>query len=361
MTTRRNFLAGLGALSGMSCSLCGMRRASAQAGHVRREVSVGGQRVRTIDIHCHCVVPEVADIVKGTPMERRHAATVRSKANNPPIEARIAAMDEQGIDVEAMSINAWWYNANRDMARRICDVQNEKLAGMCKQAPDRLVAFASVALQFPELAAEQLETGMKQMGLKGAAVGGTVEGLELSNPKFDPFWKKAEELQAFIFMHPQESAEATGVAARVKGYGSLANVIGNPLETTICISHLIFDGTLDKFPNLKIAFAHAGGFLPSYSQRMDYGCREANGCKDPPPKKKPSEYLRQIYVDSMVFSSNGLRHLVAECGASQIMIGTDYNFGWVTDPIGHILNTSGISDAEKVAMLGGNAAKLLKL
>ncbi len=358
MNTRRNFLAGFGAAT---CMACGARRATAQAGRTRREVSVGGQRVRTVDIHCHCVVAEVADIVKGTPMEPRHAATVRSKANNPPIEQRVAAMDAQGIDVEAMSINAWWYNANRDMARRICDIQNEKLMGMCKQAPDRLVAFASVALQFPELAAEQLETGMKQMGLKGAAVGGTVEGLELSNPKFDPFWKKAEELQALIFMHPQESAEATGVAQRVKGPGSLANVIGNPLETTICLSHLIFDGTLDKFPNLKISFAHAGGFLPSYSQRMDYGCREANGCKDPRPKKKPSEYLRQIFVDSMVFSSEGLRHLVAECGASQIMIGTDYNFGWTERAVDHILETPGLTDADKTAMLGGNAQKLLRL
>ncbi len=357
MNTRRNFLAGLGAVS---CLACGVRRASAQA-PARRQISVGGTRVRAIDIHCHCVVPEVADIVKGTPMEPRHAATVRSTANNPTIAARIAAMDQMGIDVEAMSINPWWYNASRDMARRLCDAQNEKLMGMCKQAPDRLTAFAAVSLQFPELAAEQLETGMKQMGLKGAAVGGSVEGQELSHPKFEPFWKKAEELQAFIFMHPQESAEATGVAARVKGYGSLANVIGNPLETTICLSHLIFDGTLDKFPNLKIAFAHAGGYLPSYSQRMDYGCREINGCKDPKPKKKPSEYLKQIFVDSMVFSGNGLRHLVAECGSSQIMVGTDYNFGWVTDPIGHILDTQGLSDADKIAMLGGNAAKLMKL
>jgi aminocarboxymuconate-semialdehyde decarboxylase len=260
-----------------------------------------------------------------------------------------------------MSINAWWYGANRDMARRICDVQNEKLMAMCKQAPDRLVAFGSVALQFPELAAEQLETGMKQMGLKGAAIGGSVEGQEISNAKFDPFWKKAEELQALIFMHPQDSADATGVAARVKGNGGLANVIGNPLETTICLSHMIFEGVFDRFPNLKICFAHGGGYLPSYAQRMDFGCRPGSGCTDGKPKKKPSEYLRQIYVDSMVFSSNGLRHLMAECGASQIMVGTDYNFGWVTDPVGHILNTPGVSDADKVAMLGGNAGKLLKL
>jgi aminocarboxymuconate-semialdehyde decarboxylase len=260
-----------------------------------------------------------------------------------------------------MSINPYWYGASRELARRIIDVQNAGLAAMCKEAPENLRAFASVALQFPDLAAEQLEHAVKNLGLCGAAIGGSVNNEEISDPKYDPFWKKAEELQALVFIHPQSEGAPTTIRDRVKGPGALSNVIGNPLETTFALSHLIFDGTLDKFPNLKISFAHAGGFLPSYSQRMDYGCRPANGCNDPPPKKKPSEYLRQIYVDSMVFSNEGLRHLVAECGASQIMIGTDYNFGWVTDPVGHILQAPTLSDAEKVAILGGNAQKLLRL
>src|SRR3984957_2976202 len=137
--------------------------------------------------------------------------------------------------------------------------------------------------------------------MRGAAIGGSVEGQELSSPKFDPFWAKAEELQAFIFMHPQDSAVATGVASRVQGNGFLENVIGNPLETTIFLSHLIFEGTLDRFPNLKVCAAHGGGYLPSYSARSDYGCvRIAEGCKS--LKKHPTEYLRQLYFDSMVFT-----------------------------------------------------------
>ena len=197
---------------------------------------------------------------------------------------------------------------------------------------------------------------------RGAAIGGNVNGEELSNPKFDPFWKKAEELQALLFMHPQDSDVATGIAPRVKGYGALGNVIGNPLETTICLSRLIMDGTLDKFPNLKIAFAHGGGYLPSYAARMDHGCTVSpDSCKGQGPKKKPSEYLRQIYVDSLIFTGEGLRHLVAECGASQIMIGTDYGFPWVKDPVGHVMTTPGLSNADKVAILGGTAAKLLRL
>jgi aminocarboxymuconate-semialdehyde decarboxylase len=359
MTDRRNFLRTMGA--GAFCLACGMRRPFAQSAS-RRQVSVGGKRIKTIDIHCHCVVPEIADLLKGTRLEARALGTIKSPTNNPPMEQRLAAMDAQGIDVEAMSINAFWYSADRDLARRLIDLQNEKLAQMCKAAPDRFVGFAAVALQFPELAAEQLEQGIKQHGLRGAAIGCTVEGKELSDPMFDPFWAKAEELQALVFMHPQNSDEVTGIAKRVQGFnGALPNVIGNPLETTIALSHMIFEGTFDRFPRLRVAAAHGGGYLPSYVDRSDNGCETLKQCKGPYPKKKPSEYFKQIYVDSLVFSPEALRHLVAVTGASQIMIGTDYGFPWVKNPVDHVLSTLGLSDDDKVAILGGTAAKLLKI
>jgi len=196
---------------------------------------------------------------------------------------------------------------------------------MCAAHPDRFVGYASVALQFPDLAAKQLEDGMK-LGLRGAAIGGSVEGEEISLPKYDPFWAKAEELQAPIFMHPQSSADATGITKRVKGNGNLANVIGNPLETTIFLSHMIFDGTLERFPHLRLLAAHGGGYLPSYPDRMDHGCFQPNACQGAKLNKKPTEYLKQVYVDSLVFTPEALRHLVAVMGADHIMIGTDYPF-----------------------------------
>jgi aminocarboxymuconate-semialdehyde decarboxylase len=212
-------------------------------------------------------------------------------------------------------------------------------------------------LQFPELAAEQLEAGVKKYNLRGAAIGGHINNDELSAPKFDPFWRKAEELGCLIFMHPQGIPELT---QRLKGKGGLTNIIGNPLETTIALSHLIFDGTLDRFPGLKICGAHGGGYLPSYAARSDYGCvRFAGDCAQ--LKKKPTEYLRQLYFDSMVFTPEGLRHLIAECGVSQIMIGTDYPFPWSTTTVDHVLTTPGLSDADKRAILGENAARLLKI
>ncbi|HXE29811.1 MAG TPA: amidohydrolase family protein [Stellaceae bacterium] len=365
---RRQFFVGAAA-AGASLAY-GARRPWAQSargaqpakGGQRRKVTVGGKRVRTVDVHCHTAIPDVAPIVKGTSLERRAQRQLTVPGNNPTLENRIATMDAQGIDVEAISVNEWWYPADRDLARKICEVQNEKLMALCKQEPERLVAFATVPLQFPDLAAEMLEVAMKQQGLRGAGIGGNVAGVELSDPKFDPFWAKAEELDALLFMHPQDSEQATGIAKRVEGYGALGNVIGNPLETTIALSHLIMDGTLDKFPKLRICGAHAGGYLPSYAGRLDHGCSvQPASCKGPGPKKRPSDYLKQLYVDTMVFTPEGLRHLAVEIGPRHIMIGTDYGFPWVTDPVGHVLATPGLSDADKVAILGGTAAKLLRL
>jgi aminocarboxymuconate-semialdehyde decarboxylase len=332
-------------------------------GGKRREVRVGGKRVKTVDAHCHVGIPEVAELLKGTPLERAAGggAGAGGPENNMLGPNRVALMDQEGIDVEAVSINAFWYGADRDLATKLIDFQNQKLAAMCAKQPDRFVGFTSVALQFPDLAAEQLETGIKKYGLRGGAIGGSVNGEELSLPKYDPFWAKAQELDALLFMHPQDSANATGIAKRVGGNGALGNVIGNPLETTIFLSHLIMEGVFDRFPNLKIMAAHGGGYLPSYVDRLDHGCLTFPPQCKLQLKKKPSEYFHQIYVDSLVFSPEALRHLIAVCGVSQIGIGTDYPFPWTTTPVDHILETPGLKDAERAAMLGDNMCKLLNI
>jgi aminocarboxymuconate-semialdehyde decarboxylase len=279
------------------------------------------------------------------------------------VAVRLRAMDEQGIDVEALSINPNWYKAERDLARQVVKIQNEKLAEACAANPERFVAFATVALQFPDLAAEQLEEGVKKYGLRGAGIGGSVNGEEISDPKFNPFWAKAEQLGVVVFIHPQPTGAPNDLKHRLKGNGYLDNVIGNPLETTIALSHLIFDGTLDRFPGLKICAAHAGGFLPSYAGRFDHGCPTrpdlCPGGTHGTIKKKPSEYLRQLYYDTMVFRPEGVRHLVEEVGASQLVVGTDFPYPWTKTAADLILQTPGLSDADKTAILGGTAAKLL--
>ncbi|OAI42479.1 hypothetical protein AYO38_03095 [bacterium SCGC AG-212-C10] len=315
----------------------------------RREVVVAGKRVRVIDMHAHCSVPE-AEVLMG-PEGRFPALPLGS------YELRLADMDRQGIDVAALSINPYWYKADRDLASEVIRIQNEKLGEFCASHSERFAGLASVALQHPDLAAEQLETAMKQHDLRGALIGGSVEGEELADPKFHPFWAKAEELGAVVFIHPQGTAE---LESRLRGNGMLENVIGNPLETTIALSHLIFEGTLDRFPALKILGAHGGGYLPSYAARSDAGGTTFPS-RTTPVAKKPTEYLKQLYFDSLVFTPEALRHLVAETGVSQIVLGTDYPYPWTTTAVDHILATPELSDDGRIAILGGTAAKLLRL
>ncbi len=350
MTTRRQFLGGAAATGAVfcSCHLLDQRIAHAQPAP-RRQVVVNGRRVRTVDIHAHVAFAETNAMLGEKP--------------NPPTQTtmadRLKAMDEQGIDVEALSINAFWYKADRDLADKLISTQNQKLAELCAAQPDRFVAFASVALQHPDMAARQLDHAVKQLGLRGAAIGGSVEGEELANPKFHPFWAKAEELGCLVFIHPQANPD---FRKRLVGNGGLINVIGNPLETTIALSHLIFEGTLDRFPGLKICAAHGGGYLPSYSARSDAGCVTfPDRCAAVPIKLKPTEYLKTLYYNSIMFTPEALRYLAQQVGASQIVMGTDFPFPWTKVAVDHILNTSGLSDDDKRGMLGETAAKLLKL
>jgi aminocarboxymuconate-semialdehyde decarboxylase len=216
-----------------------------------------------------------------------------------------------------------------------------------------------LALQHPSLAVEQMEEGIKNLGMRGFAIGGSVNGDDLSAPKFHPFWAKAEELQTLIFIHPQ-SAGAPIDERRLRGNGFLDNVVGHPLETTLALTHLIEDGTLDLFPGLKICAAHGGGYLPSYPGRSDQ-CQIAfpNLCK--PLKKPPTEYLRQLYYNSVLFTPEDMRHLIAVVGASQVVLGTDYPTLWNRTPVDRILAVPGLKDEERVSIFGSTAEKLLKL
>src|SRR5437588_354298 len=230
-----------GALAGLAFVGCSLSNASGTPGTGasspragqgrRREVVVNGKRVKTVDIHAHTIVPEAAAVI------------------NHPLEApgllwsnlsdRIQEMDAEGIDIEALSINPFWYRADRDAAAELIRIQNEKLAEFCAATPDRFVAFATVALQHPQLAVEQLEYAIERLGLRGPSIRRRVAGQEVAGPKFQPASAKAEELGILIFMHPLGTRELEP-SGRLNGSGLLTNTIGNPLETTIALSHLIF-------------------------------------------------------------------------------------------------------------------------
>ena len=367
MQNRRDFLKTIaGTTSGMLLTGRALADSALQGGATeaaapvkRREVFVGGKRAKVVDMHAHCVIPEVWEVVKDTSL----AANAGGRARGPNIMGpdRVRAIDQLGVDVQVLSINGFWFYsaADREFAAKIVKLHDEKLAEWCSAHSDRYVALSSVALQFPDLAAEQLEYAVNKLGARGAAIGGHVVGEDVSLPKYDPFWAKAQDLGVVVFMHPQ-SAENVIKQDALKGRGDLGNIIGNPLETTVFLTRMMFNGTLDRFPNLKICAAHGGGYLPSYLGRTEVAC-EVRPNADCANKRQPSEYLKtQILVDTIVISEEGLRHLAAEVGTSQVVFGTDMPFNWHSN-VDLVLNASFLSDAEKEAVLGGTLVKLLRL
>jgi aminocarboxymuconate-semialdehyde decarboxylase len=359
MRNRREFMKGLAGVAAGAFVAGRVPEAEAQAQQgagpvTRREVRVGNKRVKVIDVHAHAAVPEVADVIKGTPLERYARGGGRALGAD-----RIQELDKRGIDVQALDINTfWWYAADRELAAKIVQVHDEGLSKWCAANSDRFVAFTSPALQFPDLAAQQIEHAVKDLGMRGVAIGGHVAGEPLSMPKYDPVWAKVQELGVLVFMHPN-GAENVAKPDAFAGAGDLGNILGNPLETALFLSHLIYDGTFDKFPGLKICGAHAAGYFPSYLGRFDVACdvRQNAKCVN---KKHPREYLHdQILADSMVFSPEGVRHLVTEMGPSQVVYGTDIPLVW-PDTVDSILQAE-IPDSQKEAILGGNLAKLLKI
>jgi aminocarboxymuconate-semialdehyde decarboxylase len=365
MPTRRQFFGTASSLfGGLAFCSCGMlehaRAQGATGASTRRApLIINGQAIKVIDTHSHCLFHESLALMGGN-----EAAlippTKGAQEHFIVVEERLRSMAAQGVDMEVLSINPFWYRQERDVAGEICRINNENLASLCKAHPDRFAAFASVPMQFPDLAVQHLENAVGALGLRGAAIGASVSGESFSDPKFYPVLAKAQELGAVLFIHPQSTPE---LAKRFKGNGWLSNVIGNPLDTTLALQHLIFEGTLDRFPDLKILAAHGGGYLGSYAPRSDHGCFVSPQNCDPSItlKKKPTEYLNQLHFDALVFTAEALRHLVAQVGASQIVVGTDHPIPWEEHPVDHIMGTPSLSDADRIAILQNNATKLLRI
>ncbi len=350
MYNRRTFLKSLAYSSAGGMAL----KSPFSFAQARREIHIGGRRSRVVDMHAHCEIKAVEQVVKGTPLE----LTVRGARIMGP--HRIELMDELGTDIQVLHIgNYWWYEADVNLARQINQVMDEGVAQWCDDHAERFVGLSAVSLQHPELAAEQLEHAVKNLGLRGASVGGHVNGEVPSSSKYDPFWAMVDKLQVPVFVHPQRSEYFVDPES-FDGRGDLANIIGNPLETTMFLSRLIFDGTFDRHPGMKVVAAHGGGFLPSYSGRSAVVC-DTRPNADCANTKNPRDYLKdQILVDSMVFTDEGLRHLVAEMGASQVVYGTDTPYGW-PDTLDLILDSPHLSNSEKQAIIGGNLLKLLRI
>jgi aminocarboxymuconate-semialdehyde decarboxylase len=324
----------------------------------------------TVDVHCHVLVPEAEALVRGRPeyvaQQTRDAACMGapSVAVNGAMfqtilpklvdaEVRLGDMDAMGVDVQVISPSPTQYHywADHDLARRLCAAQNDAVEALCVAHPQRFCALGAVALQHPLLAAAQLEK-LSKRGFKGVQISTLVNGDDIADRRFDPFWQKAHELKAVVFIHPW----GTSVGERLADH-YLANTVGQPMETTICLSKLIFGGTLDRFPDVRIIAAHGGGYLPGYIGRSDHAHAvrpEAAGCAC-----RPSDYLKRLWYDSIVYEPKHLERLARAVGYDRILIGTDYPFDMGSYEPARLVERCPV-DAQRM-VLGGNARELFDL
>ncbi|OIJ62662.1 amidohydrolase family protein [Streptomyces mangrovisoli] len=323
-----------------------------------------------VDFHGHLAVPAADALLAGSAglaaelaaeqrghsaasMDVNRAQLVRLRHALTDVGARLAALDAMGVDVQVVSpmpMHHYW--ADRDLAVRLTDTVNAAVAEHCAAAPGRLHGLGTLPLQHPETAVESLSRAVTGLRLYGVSVATSVDGRELADPAHDPVWRAAEELGAVVFVHPWGCSLAGRLATRYLG-----NTVGQPVETTVALSQLIFTGVLDRFPRLKLVAAHGGGYLPTYIGRSDHAWRvrpDARGCAEP-----PSAYLRRMWFDALVHSPRVLRHLVAEVGADRVVLGTDHPFDMgVDDPLAQ-LDEAGFDAPQRAAIAGGNALALL--
>jgi aminocarboxymuconate-semialdehyde decarboxylase len=327
----------------------------------------------TIDIHSHVAVPRAAEFVKPyldwATIPLAHFATAETKALSQKQEAdireRITGYDQRLADLDAMGLDMQlvcppppqcYYTVPLDIAVQATRMVNDGLAEYVARKPDRFIALGSVPLADGAEAAKELERCMTALKFKGVEILTNVAGKELSDPAFAPFWQKAEALGALVLIHPNGFTEGKRLT---RFYFN--NVIGNPLETTIALHYLIFDGVLERHPNLKILAVHGGGYLPAYSGRIDHawGARSDSHGDLPHP---PASYLKKIHFDSVVFTPHQLAELVRLFGADRIIMGTDYPFDMADyDPIGHVASVESFDPSTIAAIAGGNARRLLGL
>jgi aminocarboxymuconate-semialdehyde decarboxylase len=337
----------------------------------------GAKRWRTIDIHCHCMVPEAnAMVLKATgipgggetPNANAHVNDLtksiqpqRGKIDFPKLTdlaTRLADMDRDGIDVQVISPypGHFVYAAPPEVARDSCHMVNDHIASLVAKHPDRLMGMGTVPLQDPGMAVAELDRTVNELGFRGVELCTNVRGVDLTRAGLEKFFARVEELGVMIFLHPF----GTSLVGRMSDH-YFPNTIGHPLDSALCVGQLIFDGYLERFPQLKVCIAHGGGYIPGYWGRFDHAWAHREDCRVN-IKKPPSGYLKKLYFDTVVFDERELKHLIEIWGADHIMLGTDYPFDMAEpDPVGFLGRVKGVSEKDMALVAGGNAERLLGL
>jgi len=319
-----------------------------------------------IDFHGHIVNQKIFEITQKNSLHARiglgkqtslggnkHSEmTMESMLN---MSVRIKDMDRMGIDMQVISPSLIHHNTEPlapVKALKIVQQVNDSVAEAVSEHPERLTGIGIVPLQDANLSAKELDRIVKKNGLRGVQISTVVRGEEIGDKKFHPFWRKAQQLDVPVFIHPAGNSDP-----RLKKFG-LAFMVGQPYEEALAMSSLVYEGILDKFPKLKILIAHGGGYLPYYAGRQDNAYRSGrDGCS---LKGSFSSYIRKFHYETVVFNPDMLDFLATKVSAKNIVMGTDYPFG-ETDPISFIRKTKKISRAQQDGILGKNAARLLKI
>ena len=329
----------------------------------------------TVDVHAHVLLPGVDEAVAGQPglLAARELDARRNGAESlivsgamvadrfvllTDVSARLAAMDDAGVDIQLVSPSPSHYHywADEDLARTVCELANAGVAAHCAQAPDRLHGLGLIPLQHPWLAPRALEHAL-DLGLRGVEISSHAPGSparELSDPAYSPLWARAEETGALVFLHPFGCT----LDERLDRW-YLSNTVGQPAENAVALSHLIFGGVLDRHPALRIIVAHGGGYLPTHIGRSDHAWRarsDAHHCV-----REPSSYLRRLWFDSLVHSPAVLHALIRAAGPDRVVLGSDFPFDMGTEDPLAALKAAGLPESDLHAIRGGNAADLLGL
>jgi aminocarboxymuconate-semialdehyde decarboxylase len=325
-----------------------------------------------IDMHTHAlsrrVNPLIADVFdpKSNPyirdMSPESAATDVEQGKIVPermlnLDERRATMKRMGVDVQviapAPAQQHYWADEERQVA--LSRVQNEDLSALAAQDPTRFVAMGTLPMRFPKRAIDEAVHAVETLGLRAFQIDSRVEALELSDPSFDPLYKRLAELRAPLFVHPLGFSHGQRL-----GPFFMVNTVAQPLEETIAISHFILGGVLDRHPELDVIIAHGGVFYPFYAGRFDHAWKARPEVRKLCPQP-PSTYLKRFWFDTCVFDPVLVARLVETVGADRVMLGSDYPFDMGDDdPVG-TFDKAGITGADRQRIVYGNAARLFRI
>ena len=329
-------------------------------------------RGTVIDVHTHIVPPRLAAAAQaggvryGIEFGRDAAGRVTSSVGGKPFALpwptplqtpaqRVASMDAIGVDVHLLSLSPsmHWYNTPAEDARALAVETNDDIAEIVSSYPDRFRGLAFLPLQNPAAAVKELERCVGDLGFAGTIVGTNIDGLDWDAPALFPVLETARDLDALVFVHP-----ARGRANPFLPNYHLKNLIGNPLETTVAIASLIFGGVLDRLPDLRLCFAHGGGYGCLGIARMDHG--HAVRAESQGMSRMPSDYLNQLYFDSLVHGHRTLDQIIDLAGIDRIVLGSDYpaDMG-EPDPVAFIRSHPRLTENAYTKILSENAARLL--